>query len=489
MGPLVLILKRRAPPDSCQAVKAAGTARRNYPGDEVEPMLRSLSTAVSGLRNHQTKLDAIGNNIANVNTVGYKSSQVRFQDLFSQTLRGATAPQQSHGGVNPMQVGLGMEVASINTLHTPGAITGTGRETDLAIEGHGYFVVTDGYQQYYTRDGTFTRDSSGILVNANGMQLLGWLVEDEVEEVENGEENEDGNGETGEVNGGVKFAGELSKIHIPLGEEMIARATTEMSFSGNLDAAAKKAEGDDEGDKCSYETHVYDSLGNSHNLTFTFEKTAVAGEDEVKYNTWECTVKYGNVDITDEALELHFTTEGRFVPKGENSDYTITIPAPATEDDPGLETGAKPLKITLDFSALSQLSYPSNVSLQAQDGFPPGDLSTFNIEATGLITGTYSNGMVRELGQLALASFANPEGLLKKGGNLYELSSNSGQPRLGTPGTEGRGLIRSRALEMSNVDLSDEFTEMITTSRAFQANTRVITTSDEVLLELINIKR
>ncbi|NMB36043.1 MAG: flagellar hook protein FlgE [Firmicutes bacterium] len=446
-------------------------------------MLRSLSTAVSGLRNHQTKLDAIGNNIANVNTVGYKSSQVRFQDLFSQTLRGATAPQQSHGGVNPMQVGLGMEVASINTLHTPGAITGTGRETDLAIEGHGYFVVTDGYQQYYTRDGTFTRDSSGILVNANGMQLLGWLVEDEVEEVENGEEN-----------GGVKFAGELSKIHIPLGEEMIARATTEMSFSGNLDAAAKKAEGDDEGDKCSYETHVYDSLGNSHNLTFIFEKTGVAGEDENgDLNIWECTVMYGEEYIVGgngedsngiDPLTLFFTPEGRFVPDSSdeaNGDYTFTI------DD--LETGAKPLTITLDFSALSQLSYPSNVSLQAQDGFPPGDLSTFNIEATGMITGTYSNGMVRELGQLALASFANPEGLLKKGGNLYELSSNSGQPRLGTPGTEGRGLIRSRALEMSNVDLSDEFTEMITTSRAFQANTRVITTSDEVLLELINIKR
>jgi flagellar hook protein FlgE len=176
-------------------------------------MLRSLSTAVSGLRNHQTKLDAIGNNIANVNTVAYKSGQVRFQDIFSQTLRGATAPQDGRGGLNPMQIGLGMEVSSINTLHTPGAITSTGRETDLAIEGNGFFVVSDGFQQYYTRDGTFTRDSSGILVNANGLRLLGWVIEGGVE---NGDENEvenEGNGvENGEE---VKFFGTLSEIHIP----------------------------------------------------------------------------------------------------------------------------------------------------------------------------------------------------------------------------------------------------------------------------------
>lgn len=416
-------------------------------------MLRSLSAAVSGLRNHQTKLDAIGNNIANVNTVGYKSSQVRFQDIFSQTLQGATSPQAARGGVNPMQVGLGMEVASINTLHTPGAITGTGRETDLAIEGHGYFVVTDGYQYYYTRDGTFTRDSSGVLVNANGLQLLGCLVEDEV-----GSED----GETGEV----KFSSELSKIHIPLGEEMVAQATTWMSFSGNLDAAAEEgADG-----ACEYDTYVIDSLGNRHELTFTFEKTS--------NNKWKYSISSTDATITNlTGGNIEFTEDGCYSNPDDLSFSFTPI------------TGANEINVALDFSALSQLSYPSNVSIKEQDGFEAGDLSTFNIEATGLITGTYSNGMVRPLGQLALASFANPEGLLKKGANLYEISSNSGQPRLGMPGTEGRGLIRARSLEMSNVDLSYEFTEMITTSRAFQANTRVITTSDEVLMELINIKR
>ncbi len=419
-------------------------------------MLRSLSAAVSGLRNHQTKLDVIGNNIANVNTVGYKSSQVRFQDIFSQTLQGATAPQDNRGGANPMQIGLGMEVASINTLHTPGAITSTGRETDLAIEGNGYFVVTDGYQQYYTRDGTFTRDSSGILVNANGLQLLGWVVEG----------GTDGGGE-------VKLSGTLEKIHIPLGEEMIARATSNISFSGNLDAAAETEE-------CVYDTYVFDSLGNRHGLTFTFEKK---GDNEWSYTISSTDSNDGsfpdNPAPTGTTGTITFSDGGQYKEVG-----TTTV-----ELSFGSGAGAADLEITPDFSALTQLAYPSSVSLRGQDGFPPGDLAIFNIESTGVITGTYSNGMVRPLGQLALASFTNPEGLLKKGGNLYEISSNSGEPHLGSPGTEGRGLIRSRSLEMSNVDLSLEFTEMITTSRAFQANTRVITTSDEVLLELINIKR
>lgn len=420
-------------------------------------MLRSLSAAVSGLRNHQTKLDVIGNNIANVNTVAYKSSQVRFQDIFSQTLRGATAPQAGQGGVNPMQVGLGVEVASVNALHTPGAITGTGRETDLAIEGNGFFVVTDGHQQYYTRDGTFTRDASGVLVNANGMRLLGWIVE----EGENDEE--------------IELSEKPSEIHIPLGEDTIAQATRNVSFFGNLDATVTAGE---EGEVCKYDTYVYDSLGNSHALTFTFEK--------LKDNKWNYEINFSDGDdkgtISGGTGVFYFNPDGRFNEEKINYIQSFSI---KLEN----KTGAETLTITPDFSALTQLALPSSVSLKEQDGFFPGELATFNIEATGRITGTYTNGMVRPLGQLALASFANPEGLLKGGGNLYEISSNSGQPQLGLPGREGRGLIQSRSLEMSNVDLAEEFTEMITASRGFQANTRVITTSDEVLLELINIKR
>ena len=291
-------------------------------------MLRSLSTAVSGLRNHQTKLDAIGNNIANVNTVAYKSGQVRFQDIFSQTLRGATAPQDGRGGLNPMQIGLGMEVSSINTLHTPGAITSTGRETDLAIEGNGFFVVSDGFQQYYTRDGTFTRDSSGILVNAGGYQLLGWI----------GEEPES--------------SGPLGAIHIPLGEEMIACATEEIHFSGNLNAAS-------DGEESAYDTYVYDSLGNRHALTFTFEKTAD--------NQWAYTISPTDSDssitgLNNDSGTIQFTEGGRY----DEDNTTIN----SFSFDPG--TGAEGLEINPDFTFFTQLAFPSSVSLRGQDGFLRG---------------------------------------------------------------------------------------------------------------------
>lgn len=417
-------------------------------------MLRSLSTAVSGMRNHQTKLDVIGNNIANVNTVSYKSEVTRFQDIFSQTLRGATAPLEGRGGVNPMQIGLGMEISSIDTMHTQGAITSTGRETDLAIEGRGFFVVSDGQQNYYTRDGSFVRDSSGVLVNASGLNLMGWV------------------GETTDI------SQPLGYIHIPLGEEMIANSTKDVVFSGNLNAGGLAPDPDDPY-KYQYDTYVYDSLGNRHAITFTFSK---AEED----NEWGYTIS--QIDEEGEIEEIgdgtiNFTPGGRFATPEDPPDDMFTF-----SFDPG--TGAvNPLEIKLDFSSMTQLAFSSNVIVREQDGFSPGELASFNIESTGVITGTYTNGMVRQIGQLAMAAFANPQGLFKMGANLYDVSSNSGDPRIGMPGSEGRGMIQSRALEMSNVDLAFEFTEMITTSRAFQANTRVISTSDEVLLELINIKR
>lgn len=412
-------------------------------------MLRSLSSAISGLRNYQLKLDVVGNNIANVNTVGYKYSTARFQDIFSQTIRGATAPLAGRGGINPIQVGLGMTLSSVDTVHTQGALTSTGRETDLAIEGRGFFVVSDGVRVYYTRDGSFVRDAYGMLVNSGGFRLMGWTIPE-------GEE--------------LDLSRPLTHIHIPLGEEMVAKATEKIVFSGNLNSGEEGV--------YAYEAYVYDSLGNRHTLTIEFER-------EAEPNQWNYTVYYKGEEV--HAGTLEFTPSGRFIipdiPDGGDDPHAFTI-----ESD-NLETGAEELKITLNFKDITQLAYPSNAFVREQDGFPPGELAAFNIESTGVITGTYTNGMVRPLAQIAMASFANPEGLLKLGSNLYDVSSNSGAPRIGLPGEEGRGLVQSRALEMSNVDLAGEFTEMITASRAFQANTRMISTSDEVLQELINVKR
>ena len=200
-------------------------------------MLRALSSAISGLRNHQTKLDVIGNNIANVNTVAYKSGNVRFEELFSQLLGGATAPAD-RGGINPMQVGLGMRTSAINNDFTQGAVVGTGQTTDLAIEGEGFFIVSDGRQYFYTRDGSFTRDSSGELVNANGLKLMGF----------------------------VDDTGELKAIHIPLGEELVAKATTAIEFGGNLDASEEVNGG------YTYETYLYDSLGRRYTVELNLVK-------------------------------------------------------------------------------------------------------------------------------------------------------------------------------------------------------------------------
>jgi len=419
-------------------------------------MLRSLSTAVSGLRNNQTRLDVIGNNIANVNTVSYKSTAVRFQEIFNQTMRGATAPGAERGGMNPMQIGLGMSIAAIDTNHGQGAISSTGRETDLAIEGRGFFVVGSGNQQHFTRDGSFARDAAGLLVNAAGHRLMGWTMAE---------------------GAALDTSQPLGSIHIPLGEEMIASPTQNIRFSGNLDARAA-----DE-DTYSHPVNVFDSLGNKHPLLFVFTKTATDNE-------WNMEVQRFNA-VTEEfenipgyaAARLIFTETGQFVAPDGAAGSNI----PEFEFDFG--AGAEEVTINFDFNAATQVAFSSNVIAREQDGFAPGEMVSFSIESTGKVAGTYSNGMTREIGQIALAAFANPQGLVKHGSNLYTVSSNSGEARIGAAGTEGRGLIQSGALEMSNVDLAQEFTDMITTSRAFQANTRMISASDEILVELLNIKR
>ncbi|NLM46504.1 MAG: flagellar hook protein FlgE [Firmicutes bacterium] len=415
-------------------------------------MQRSLFTAVSGLRNHQVKLDVIGNNIANVNTVAFKSSRVRFQDIFSQTLRGASAPLEGRGGTNPAQVGMGMTVAAIDTIHSQGSPQYTGNYTDMAIQGSGYFVVTDGANTYYTRDGSFSRAANGELVNsATGVKLLGWMAD-----------------AAGEIN----TANPLGTLNIPLGEDYVAKATENITFAGNLDAALAT------GGTHTTDVLVYDSQGGVYTLTLTFTKTAT--------NSWNWSVAIkdasGNSIASTDSGTIVFNTDG-----APQSGTQGNVQANMTG------VGVNNLNITLDFSGLTQLVADPEVGSTAQanyqDGFPVGELESFVIDTTGVINGIYTNGMIKKLGQIALAVFPNPEGLQKVGSNMYIMSANSGMARVGAPGSEGRGTIETSALEMSNVDLSYEFTEMITTTRAYQANSRVITSSDELLQEVVNLKR
>ncbi|EEG76521.1 flagellar hook protein FlgE [Dethiobacter alkaliphilus] len=408
-------------------------------------MQRSLFTGVSGLRNHQTKMDVIGNNIANVNTTAFKAGRVRFQDILSQNIRGASAPQDGRGGINPAQVGLGMSVASIDTIHTPGSLQSTGRPTDLAIQGSGFFVMSDGANEFYSRDGAFSLGSDGDLVNgANGFKPLGWQAD---------------------AFGNINTNGPLQPLNIPLGHNVTTRATENLTFSSNLDSLAEI------GTEHMAESLVYNSQGGSHLVEIIFTKTGS--------NTWEWEASgiTGNETVSGQGT-IEFDEFGNLLQA--TGDAAISI----TDID-----GADDISMAVDFNNMSQVVGHSNAQVRYQDGFPAGELTEFTIGKTGVISGIYTNGLVVELGQIALASFDNPEGLMKAAGNMYQVSSNSGQARVGGAGLEGRGVIETGTLEMSNVDLSYEFTEMITTSRGFQANSRVITTSDDLLQEVVNLKR
>ncbi|QIA26939.1 flagellar hook protein FlgE [Thermaerobacter sp. PB12/4term] len=406
-------------------------------------MMRSLYAGISGLQNHQLRMDVVGNNIANVNTVGYKSSRVTFKELFNQTLRGASAPAgPARGGTNPIQIGLGTALGGIDVIHQAGNPQVTGVVTDMAIQGDGFFVLQDATGGYaYTRAGDFRLDAEGYLVNADGLRVLGWQAQ-----------------------GGVlpaRDALNLGAVRVPVDLAVPAQASTRVTWSSNLDATAPTSS------PLTQAIDVYDSLGNSHTLIFTFTRTGP--------NQWSWDAAAAADPVTSLGSgTLTFSSAGLLTA---GSPGTVNFNPP----------GADPMTLTVDFAGLTQYAGPSTAEATA-DGYPAGQLTSFSVDASGTITGTFSNGMTQPIAQVALAAFANPAGLLRDG-NLYWESNNSGVARIGEAGIGGRGSITPGALEMSNVDLSREFVDMIVTQRGFQANSRVITTSDEMLQELVNLKR
>lgn len=415
-------------------------------------MLRSLFAGVSGLRNHQVKIDVIGNNISNVNTHGYKSSRVTFEEGFAQILQGASRPPTQggdvSGGVNPVQVGLGTNVSSIDLLFTQGNLEATGVKTDLAIQGDSFFVVSDGTRTFYTRFGNFQLDANGrMVVSTNGFVAQGRLAED---------------GELTE---------EIQDIRLPFGQKAAAQRTTEVSFAGNLDAEAEV------GDERETTITVFDAMGAKNEMKVTFTKASATEWD------YQIEVSDGTV-VSGDSGTLTFDETGR-----------LTTPIPS---DPFVftpDSGADDVEVELGFGeegaleGLTQFASPSTAVLKDQDGFTMGDLERFSIDETGTITGAFTNGTTQVLGQLTLADFNNPSGLIRTGDNMFQVSANSGSPVLGFAGEGSQSTITSGALEMSNVDLAQEFTQMITAQRGFQSNARVITTSDEMLQELVQIKR
>ncbi len=400
-------------------------------------MMRSLSSAVTGLNAHQMQMDVIANNIANVNTVGYKGSRVTFADAFSQTLRDAVAPYGDRGGVNPIQMGMGVGINSIDMINTQGSMQGTGHATDMGIDGNGYFVLSDGDGLVYTRAGTFNWDSSGTLVYSNGMKVQGW----------------------GGVDGQINVQGGIKDISISK-EHLINPATTsDISLKGNLDVNTSDQD-------VLVASTVFDSLGRDHNLLFTFAK-----EDENLW-TWEV---HDNAGTSLESGTLEFDSYGKM---DTSSGGPISLVPP----------GADSQEISLDFTEVTQFAQTSNL-LAAQDGYASGAVNDVTIDGSGTVMVWYSNGMMVPKGQLALASFNNAGGLGRIGDTLFTQTDNSGAPRLNSPGEGGNGSIVPNSVEMSNVDLANEFTQMVVAQRGFQANSRIITTSDKMIEEVVNLKR
>lgn len=448
-------------------------------------MMRSMFSAVSSLKAHQLKMDVIGNNIANVNTVGFKGTRVTFQEVFSQTLRGAGRAQEGgRGGTNPQQVGLGINVNSMDTFHTRGSVERTDYNTDLMINGEGFFIVSDtqgGLNKSYTRAGSFGLDADGNLITPDGFYVLGYSADD--------------NGNLIEELGGLKISKSITSP---------PKATESAVFEGNISSnlALPTTTPAAPGGKFQTIMKVYDTLGNAHNIEVSFTRLADTTSTPPNHQ-FEVDITKVNGETTGlgTKFNLEFNSKGELVTgttKHDNNNpriETITItdgaPGSAPDVDGGGNSfaGANPLSITLDFTKLTSYADESDAAALKIDGYPSGKLDDFTISTTGEIEGVFSNGDTRILGQVMLANFKNAAGLLKTGSNLYRETSNSGEAMFGAAGTGGFGALNPGALEMSNVDLSNEFTNMITTQRGFQANSRIITTSDEMLQEIVNMKR
>jgi flagellar hook protein FlgE len=415
-------------------------------------MMRSLFSGVSGLKSHQTRMDVIGNNIANVNTTGFKSSRVTFVDTLAQTLSGASAPTDTTGGTNPKQIGLGTGIGSIDTLFTNGSVQSTGNNTDLCLSGSGLFVVKDTTGTYYTRNGAFLTDADGNLVTSSGgLFVQGWMAS--------------GTGDSRTISS----TGSTTNITgLLAGKPIAASATTKITINNNLSSATATA------GTAVTTANVYDSEGNEHIITLTYTKTAA--------NTWSVTAASSDSTCTPTlgTTTIKFTSDGAY----DSSNSTIGTLSLA------LTNGATtPQTVTLSPSstAFTQYSGESTVTSSA-DGYTDGTLKSISIDSKGIITGTYTNGVNQEEAQIAIASFNNPSGLTKSGSSLYSMSNNSGDPNVKTATALGCTLTPS-ALEMSNVDLANEFSDMIVTQRGFQSNSKIITVADEMLETLVNMKR
>jgi flagellar hook protein FlgE len=418
-------------------------------------MFTTFSTALSALNATSTAIDVVGNNLANMNTTGFKGSDLSFRDLISQA---------SGDGTAETQIGLGTAQPLTVQQFTQGAIQTNSGPLDAAIQGEGFFITQSPQgNTYYTRDGTFQVDSSGNLLTSTGAQVQGW------------------NSTTS--TGTIDTSGAISGIRIPSGALSPPVAATNMSVDLNLNSAATA----DATSDFSTPVTVYDSLGKSHILTVSFEKTDT--------NTWSYQVSLPGADVTagtagtpfdipNASGTMTFDTNGQLTSPAAGSTIPVAIP--------GLSDGGSDLNISWDpynngAGRITQFGQASAASASSQDGAAAAELVSVSISDGGAITAQYSDGVQSTVGQVALAAISNPNTLVDVGNNDYQLSAATADPSVGTPGTGGRGTVVGGALEASNVDLATQFTNLITFQRSYEANAHVVTTADQLSQDTINL--
>jgi len=470
-----------------------------------------FSIPLSGLTACSTAMSTIANNLANLNTVGYKGSHTQFSDLFYQTVG-------TNGAGDPVQVGAGTAVNSTTTNEIAGSIESTGVPTDVAIMGDGFFIVQQNGTSVFTRAGNFTVDSNGNFSTQDGDQVMGYAA----------------------VNGSIPPGADLTALHIDKGQINPPKATGSLQLQTNLDASA------DVGTTFSTPITVYDSLGTSHVMSFNFQKTganawsynlSMATSDLTGQANWVASQAYalGNLVSpgnghyyqctaagTSDAAPPTWPTDGSTVADGTATwqDMGTTLPADTSTaitggaltfdtsgkltspsgnitgiTSPALGDGALALNFTWTLydstgaGLLSQVAASSTTSAKQQDGYGSGSLTGYNVGSDGMIMGSFSNGRTAVLGQIALASFANLQGLQRDGGNNYSATLASGAAVVGAPGTGGRGTLSGGSLELSNVDIAQEFSALIVAQRGYEANARTITTFDQIMQDTINLKQ
>ncbi|HEY2003420.1 MAG TPA: flagellar hook protein FlgE [Acidobacteriaceae bacterium] len=402
----------------------------------------SFATALTGLESNNTALNTIANNLANMNTVGYKDQTDQFSTLFYQQLNGGP-----NGGV---QVGVGTQIATTETDFSDGSPTATAQSTDMALQGNGFFVINDNGQQELTRAGDFVLSNSGALQTTSGASVMGYPA----------------------TNGSISLGSGVQPIILPLGQSLPATPTSSMNIQANLDASAGV------GTAVPAPVTLYDSLGTAHQATVTFTKTAA--------NTWNYSVTLPSGDAAGSSGTtgtLTFDGAGNLInPTGTISGITFT----------GMSDGAQDMNFSWNLSgaagsSITQSTSASNIAGTTADGYASGTYQGFSVDGNGIVDANFSNGQKEIVGQVAVATVANQQGLQATNNTSYQATLASGAAVIGTAGTAGRGTIEGDALESSNVDVSTEFSALIVAQRAFEANSKTITTFDQATQEAINM--